>query len=354
MVIPRLFRSRSVVLLAALTTMAVSLVGTAGAAASTQRVLPSHVFSPYFQSYLPGDPAELAAVSGTRYLTMAFLQTHTPGSCEVLWNGDPATPVSQSTYGDSFAKIRARGGDVAVSFGGGDADGHGTDIADSCADAGQVAAAYENVITTYGITRIDLDVEGAALDNAAGVDRRNKAIHEVEAWAGREKRAVQFVYTLPTFPTTLAQNGLDLLTNAVANQATIDIVNVMTFDYYDDQPHEMAADTKTAAEGLVATLHKLYPAKSQARLWGMVGVTEMVGLDDYGSGGETGPAEIFTPADAAQVTAWAWLHGIGELSFWAAGRDNGSCPGVHGDACSGVAQAPWQYAHTMSLFTHGW
>lgn len=354
MVISRLVRSRSVVLLAALATMAVSLVGTADATASHGRVLPSHVFAPYFQSYRPGDPAELAAESGTRYLTMAFLQTQAPGSCEVLWNGDPATPVSQATYGASFAKIRARGGDVAVSFGGGDADGHGTDIADSCTDVGRVAAAYENVITTYGISRIDLDVEGAALDNAAGVDRRNKAINEVQAWARREKRAVQFVYTLPTFPTTLAKNGLDLLADVAANRTEIDIVNIMTFDYYDDQQHEMATDAKTAAEGLVATLHKLYPAKSPARLWGMVGVTEMVGLDDYGSGGETGPAEVFTPTDAVDVTAWAWLHGIGELSFWAAGRDNGGCPGVHGDACSGVAQAPWQYAHTMSLFTHNW
>jgi hypothetical protein len=37
----------------------------------------------------------------------------------------------------------------------------------------------------------------------------------------------------------------------------------------------------------------------------MVGVTEMIGIDDYGSGGETGPLEILTLADAKNVTAWA-------------------------------------------------
>jgi hypothetical protein len=38
-----------------------------------------------------------------------------------------------------------------------------------------------------------------------------------------------------------------------ADDARIHIVNIMTFDYNDDQSHEMAADAKTAAAGLVAT-----------------------------------------------------------------------------------------------------
>ncbi len=311
--------------------------------------LPAHVFAPYFQAYTDASPAQQSQASGAKYLTMAFLQTEKTGSCDILWNGDPAKPVAWSSFGPDIARIRARGGDVVPSFGGFSADDTATEIADSCPDVNKIAAAFEKVITTYDVTRLDLDVEDNSLTNTAGIDRRNKAIHQVEEWARRHGRTIQFVYTLPTGPTGLEQTGIDVLRSAVRNGARIEIVNIMTFDYYDDQAHEMAADTKTAAAGLVGTLHSLYPYLPQARLWRMVGVTEMIGIDDYGSGGETGPLEVFTLADAKDVTRWAREKDIAELSFWALGRDNGGCPGVPGsDNCSGVAQAPWRYTHIMS------
>jgi len=55
----------------------------------------------------------------------------------------------------------------------------------------------------------------------------------------------------------LEDNGVAILANATRHGARIDVVNIMTFDYYDDQPHEMAADTKTAAAGLHRELHQL-------------------------------------------------------------------------------------------------
>src|SRR4051794_11569256 len=114
---------------------AVAATVTSGSAAAAgpnhghQRPLPAHVFAPYFQTYKPGDPAEQAAASGARYLTMAFLQTPVAGSCEATWDGDPNRPISQAEYGASIARLRAMGGDVIASYGGGDASGHGTDIA---------------------------------------------------------------------------------------------------------------------------------------------------------------------------------------------------------------------------------
>jgi chitinase len=79
----------------------------------------------------------------------------------------------------------------------------------------------------------------------------------------------------------------------------------------------------------------------------MIGVTEMIGVDDFG------PPEIFTTADARQVQEWGRDMGIAELSFWALERDNGACPGVAGsDSCSGVTQPTWQFTHIFSPFTH--
>jgi hypothetical protein len=330
---------------AAACTAALALTGTASA---HERAVPRHVFAPYVETYLPDSPAALAKQSGAKYLTLAFLQTAAAGSCTLTWNGDAATPVSWDVYGKDIAAIRKAGGDVIPSFGGYAADTTNTEIADSCADVDAVAAAYENVITTYGVTRLDFDVEADSLTNTAAIDRRNKAITLVQSWARRHHRTVQFVYTLPTFTTGLSDPGVALLRNAEQNHAKVDIVNIMTFDYYDNQPHEMAQDTVTAATGLVGQLKALHPKTSTRKLWSQVGVTEMVGIDDIG------PAETFTTADAVQVERWAARQGIAELSFWALQRDNGGCVGTGGsNTCSGVAQQTWQFSHTLEPFTKG-
>ncbi|HKB30128.1 MAG TPA: chitinase [Streptosporangiaceae bacterium] len=318
----------------------------AGAPGSSPRTLPEHVFAPYFEAYTTDSPAALAQQSGARFLTLAFIQAPAAGSCAIDWNGDPATPIGAAIYGSDIAAIRAAGGDVVPSFGGYSADHGGTEIADSCTSVALIAAAYENVITTYNLTRLDLDTEDNSLTNNAGVDRRNKAIKMVQDWAATRHRTVQFVYTLPTNVSGLNPTGVHVLADALANHARVDIVNIMTFDYYDNKPHEMAADTVTAAQHLYDTLHQLYPRRPARALWSMMGITEMVGIDDFG------PPEIFTTADAATVEQWAAGRHLAELSFWALQRDNGGCPGTKGAGnCSGVTQSPWQFSHTFEPFT---
>ncbi|MFJ5116535.1 glycosyl hydrolase family 18 protein [Kitasatospora sp. NPDC088548] len=321
-------------------------VGTASAEAATP--LPTRVFAPYFESWTGQSPATLAAQSGAKHLTMAFLQAATKGSCTPYWNGDTSLPVSSSSFGADIATIRANGGDVIPSFGGYTADNTGTEIADSCTDVNQIAAAFENVITTYDVSRIDLDIEDNSLTNTAGIDRRNKAIKLVQDWAAANGRSIQFSYTLPTTTSGLASSGLAVLKNAVSNNARIDVVNLMTFDYYDGAAHDMAADTQTATTGLYNQLAKLYPTKTPAQLWGSIGIIEMVGIDDYG------PAETFTVANATTVYNWAVSKGINTLSFWALQRDNGGCPGTAGnDYCSGINQNTWDFTHIFAPFTSG-
>jgi chitinase len=313
------------------------------------RPLPSHIFAPYFEGYTTDDPAVLSAASGAKYLTLAFIQTPAPGSCDIDWNGNASTPIAWSTYGAAIAKMRAAGGDVVPSFGGFTADHSDEEIADSCTDVAKIAADYEQVITTYNVTRLDFDVEDFSQSNPAGIDRRNQAIRLVEQWAACHGRTVQFVYTIGTNMTGLdVPDGISILQSAVANHARIDIINIMTFDYYDNAPHEMGKDTVTAATAVIAQLHSVYPHKSTADLWRMLGITEMVGIDDFG------PPEIFTTADAAMVERWARTTGIAELSFWALERDNGGCVGTAGsDSCSGIAQGTWQFSHTFEPFTRG-
>ena len=319
----------------------------AGAGHSEGGRLPQHVFAPYYEMYnTSGDLATLSQQSGAKYLSLAFLQTAQPGSCTAYWNGDPTQPIAASSFGSDIAAIQAAGGNVIPSFGGYSADTTGTEIADSCTNVAAIAKVYENVITTYNVPRIDLDTEGNSVTNAAGIDRRNKAIAMVEAWAKTQHRNIQFSYTLPTFPTGLPPAELSVLQNAVANGAKVSVVNIMTFDYYIGTQQNMLTDTESAASALVSQLQSLYPHESARQLWHLVGITEMPGIDDFGT------AETFSQADAVAVLRWADRMGISTLSFWALQRDNGGCPGTKGaDSCSGLTQPTWFFSHTFEFFT---
>jgi chitinase len=268
----------------------------------------------------------------------------------VYWNGNTSTPVSAQTYGAGIAAVRAAGGDVVPSFGGSAADTSNTEIADSCTDVQAIAKEYERVITTYNVTRLDFDVEEDSITSPAnlpGIDRRNKAIALVEKWAKQVHRTVQFVYTIPTNVSGLDSGGVHLLQNAVANGARIDIVNIMTFDYYDDQSnacqagngpaHEMGDDTVTAAGHLLATLRGIYPHRPDTQLWRMIGITEDIGRDDFGT------CETFTTDDAHMIARWAISQRLAEVSFWSIQRDT--------TARSHVPQTDWQFSQTFEPVT---
>jgi hypothetical protein len=351
-------RIRTLLAVAAATAVATVAVPAAAQAATTPAFfgssanpIPTHVYAPYVETYNNDNLATLSQESGAHYETLAFLNTATAGSCTAYWNGITTTPVAASTYGSEIAEIQAHGGNVIPSFGGYGADTTDTDIADSCTDVNAIAAVYENVITTYHVTRIDLDVEADSLTNTAGIERRNEAVAETERWAREHGKQIQFSYTIPTNPTGLTANGLAVLQNAKAEGAQFAVVNGMTFDYYFGTAQEMGTDSVDAAAAIEGQLQTLYPHESSRQLWGQVGVTEMPGIDDYG------PDETFTQADAATVLQFAEAHGLGLISIWALDRDNGSCPGLKGEGqCSGVAQPTWYFSHTFEPFTSwtGW
>ena len=327
---------------------AIGVAAAGGPAYAAAVPLPAHVFAPYFEAYNGDNPVTLSQESGAKYLTFAFIQTASAGSCTAYWNGDTSEPIAASTLGSDIATIQAGGGNVIPSFGGYSADTTGTDIADSCTSVSAIAAVYENVITTYGISRIDLDIEANSLTDTAGINRRNEAVAQVESWAAATGRSIQFSYTMPSTTTGMDAHDKAVIKNAIAGGATVSVVNLMTFDYYTGTYHEMAQATEKAAGDGHSQLQALYPAKSAAQIWAMMGVTEMPGIDDYG------PKETFTKADATTVLHWAQGNGLSTLSFWALQRDNGGCPGTKGaGTCSGISQPTWYFSHAFEPFTSG-
>ena len=337
-------RFRVSLALAAATVLA-AVGGSSASAAGTP--IPAHVYAPYFETWTTDGITAIAQQSGARYFTLAFLQTLSKSSCSLAWDGNKAQTIPTGRYLSDIASLRAMGGDVIPSFGGWSADQGGTEIADSCKDVNAIAAAYEQLIATYDMTRLDMDVEGRSLTRTAGIDRRNKAIKLVEDWAAGQGRPLQISYTLPTTPKGLEPSGVAILQNAIANNARVDVVNIMTFDYYDRVTTDMGAAAIGAAQGLHSQLASLYPSKTSAQLWAMEGNTLMPGLDDYPR-----KTEVTYLADAQRVVDFAKANGISTLSIWAIQRDNGGCPGATGsNSCSGIVQNTWDFSHILEPFT---
>jgi hypothetical protein len=310
---------------------------------------PSHVYAPYFRTWAPGNLLSTAVLSGVRYFTLAFIQTAYPGSCTPTWNGNPRQPVTGGLFRSEISGLRKLGGSVILSFGGSSADNSGTEMADSCGSVARIATAYESIIRTYGISRLDMDVEGRALTDLTGIDRRNEALHLTETWAARHGYPLQIQYTLPTLPSGLPDKCLSVLADAVYRGTRVDMVNIMAFDYY--QPHEgvveMGAAADTALRALHVQLARLYRGDSAARVWAMEGVTLLPGIDSY-------PArtEITRLSDAAQVIKFAESKRIGLLSIWSVQRDNGNCPGIADSGqCSGLRQRHWAFSRLLDRFT---
>ncbi len=311
------------------------------AAAATP--LPAHVYAPYFETWTTDSITTLAQQSGSRYFTLAFLETLSKSSCTLAWDGSRADPVSNSKYLSDIGSLRALGGDVIPSFGGWSADQGGTEIGDSCKDVNAIAVAYEQLITKYDVSRLDMDIEGRSLTKSDGIDRRNKALKIVQTHFPN----LQVSYTLPTSPSGLEPSGIAVLQNAINNGTRVDVVNIMTFDYYDRVTRDMGGAAISAAQGLAAQLHTLYPAKTTAQLNAMVGITLMPGLDDYPR-----RTESTSVADAQRVYDYARTNGFNTLSIWAVQRDNGGCPGSTGsNSCSGIVQNTWDFSHVLNPFS---
>jgi Glycosyl hydrolases family 18 len=322
----------------------------AHAAPAGHGLIPRHVYAPYFETWTTSNIPAVARKSGARYLTLAFLQTPKKGSCLLAWNGKPRQIVKPGgRYVHQIRELRAMGGNVVPSFGGFSADQGGTEIADSCPSVAKIAKAYESVVTTYGVTRLDMDVEARSLGNKAGIARRSEALALLQQWAARTHRTVQIVFTIGVEPWGLPGNCFAVIKSAAAHGVRF-TVNIMAFDYYIKASQtgiEMGKAAIKALNGTHAQLARLYPHLSQRQLWAIEGITILPGIDDYPK-----RTEVTYLPDARAVASFARSHGMPEISIWAIQRDNGGCPGtIDSNSCSGIKQPTWAFSHIFDNFS---
>jgi hypothetical protein len=339
------------VLLIALSTSHTTPAAHAAAGATARpdqaRPLPAQVYAPYFEGWRAMTIPSVARQSGVRYFSLAALQTAKRGSCTLTWNGDPGQPVRPGgRFTAQLATLRAMGGNVLITLGGSTAGFTGTEIADSCSSVDKIAKAYENVITSYHVTRLDMDVEGKVLNDKAGIARRSEAIAQLEQWAKQTHRHVEVELTLGIVPWELPPSSVRVIESAAAHHAAIKVVNAMAFDYFTTNARvHMGAAAISALRAMHRQLAGIYPGLSSHQLWRMEGVTLMVGVDD-----NPRKTEVTSPADARQVAAFARSHQLPLVSIWAIQRDNGNCPGHAGgdNSCSSIHQSPWEFSHILA------
>jgi hypothetical protein len=293
------------------------------------------VFAPYVDVTLyPTFQLTNSASSVSKYYTLAFIVDG--GGCVAEWGGVIALSTPDFLTAD-IASLRALGGDVIVSFGG----EAGSELAQTCTSESALQTQYQSVITQYGLTRIDFDIEGAAVAEPASIALRDQAIAALQA----ANPNLQVSFTLPVMPAGLTQDGINVVQDAIDKGVKLTAVNVMAMDY-GQADSQMGTDAIDAAVATIAQLGTLYPAKSTAELAAMIGVTPMIGVNDVAG-------ETFTLADAQQLESYALSNGFAMLSFWSAARDQ-ECPGgaqnYASDDCSGVIQSQFQYSGIFNQF----
>jgi len=135
------------------------------------------VYAPFVDVTLYPTPLvdRIGVQQGIQQFTLAFV---TAGNgCAPSWGG--VQPIGNGASGDllaslstSIASYRAKGGEIAVSFGG----ANGTPLMQACSTVPALKTAYQTVIDTYGLTHVDFDIEGASQQDSAAVARNFQAV----------------------------------------------------------------------------------------------------------------------------------------------------------------------------------
>ncbi|MFB9605761.1 cellulose binding domain-containing protein [Streptomyces roseofulvus] len=292
-------------------------------------------YAPYVDTslYPAYDLLATADATGVKEFNLAFITSG--GSCAPLWGG--VTDLGSDKVAAQIGALRAKGGDVRVSFGG--AAGH--ELALNCATAADLAKAYGKVVDQYRLTKVDFDVEGAALPDTAANTRRAQAIAQLQ----KSHPGLNVSFTLPVMPEGLTQPGVSLLADAKKNGVRIDAVNIMAMDYGPAYSGDMGTYAIQAATATQAQLKGVL-GLSDAAAWKTVAITPMIGVNDVVS-------EVFRVDDATQLVDFARSKGIGWLSMWSSTRDKQCAAGAvnHADAtCSSILQQPLAFTKAFAAY----
>ena len=319
----------------------------------------SPTVAPWFAGYVdvtatPSYAFENPVSDAGDSVVLSFIVADTADACSPSW-GAVYTLDEASANIDldrRIVRLHQQGGEAIVSFGGLLND----ELAIGCTDPEELEMAYESVVQRYGLSTIDLDLEGDSLE-ADTVARQASAIAAVQAEERVTGDSFAVWLTLPVTTDGLTEQGTDAVSAYLAAGVDIAGVNAMTMNL-----GASLAAGQSEADGSIQALTSvkrqlgiLYSAAgtslSNKTLWSKVGATPMAGQNDIS-------AEVFTMADAATLNAFVLENGLGRVSMWSMNRDLTCGPNYAGlstvsDACSGIDQGTASFATTLAAGLDG-
>ena len=291
----------------------------ASPSASTAKIAESPQVAPYVD--IVSGTADIAAIhkaTGQSDFVVAFVVANAAGDCTPTWDGRVA--LGNKTVKASLKRIDALGGDVVVATGG----ATGTYLESVCSPA-QLAAAYGKALDAAGSNHLDVDIERQV--DAATITTALAALQEA--------RQTAITLTLPVGDgdAGLTSSALALLRGIEKAGLTV-TVNAMTMNFSADG--DWGTAMTEATEAVHDDLAGVWSGLSDKQVYGMLGVTPMIGVND------TGP--VTTVSDARTLLGYAERKGLAFVRFWSVNRDNGDCDeGSLSSTCSGVEQSDYAF-----------
>ncbi|WP_254898151.1 carbohydrate-binding protein [Kitasatospora sp. NA04385] len=304
---------------------AVAVSGAANAATTTGLGSNWYASAPYLmpEDNSPPDAAAVMDATGQKAFQLAFILAQ-GNSCSPSWGGTSSIDTD-TTMPAVIQTIRNKGGDVSVSVGG----YGGTKLGQTCGTPEATAAAYQKVVTKYGLKAIDFDLEEPEYENTA-------AIHNEIGAARILQQNNPGIYVSITTAGTNAGTGwfgTQMLLEAKSQGFTPNNYSIMPFD----GGFNGAAAQTDALVKFNQLLQSTF-GWNEATAYAHEGVSLM--------NGRTDAAEYFKQADFQTVLDFATAHKLARYTYWSVNRDR-QCPGTVdpglSGACSSVAQNDWDF-----------
>lgn len=270
------------------------------------------------------DLGKLYDESGFKYFNLGFIQPDqtTPlaedGNIRWGWGGyyvlskkgSNGTNAQYNGIIKSLINLRSKGGDFAISIGG--QAGKAPWVVTQSQSA--LENFYLDIIGTYEISRLDLDIEESNQDHSQNIVNA-KAIKSVQ-----DKTGVEITLTIPIMPSGWEQKQINIITAYLDAGVSVSVINSMTMCYgtgvYENEDYGTAS--VRAITNSVKQLKSIYAnyginlTDDQAYL--KTGATFSIGY-------ESSLYPVFTTDMANTVVEDAISKNYGIVSFWSMGRD---------------------------------
>jgi chitinase len=289
--------------------------------------------APYLMPFdnSPPDPVQVMNATGQKAFQLAFILAPNGGGCTPTWDGTQAVS-SDTTASAMINNIRNNGGDVSVSIGG----YGGTKLGQTCGTPQATAAAYQQVVTKYGLKAMDFDLEEPEYENTAAV------ANEVGAAQILQRNNPGLYISITTAGTSAGTGwfGTQMLNQAKADGFTPANYSIMPFDG--------GFNGSSAQISALEAFHSLLMSTfgwDSATAYAHEGISQMNGRSDSG--------EYFRQADFQATLDYATSHHLARYTNWSVNRDR-QCPDPNqsttSGTCSSVPQTAWEFTKYSARF----